>query len=257
MSDTPINHLKTRLLAGEVQYGLFIALVDQIAAEITAGAGFDWVMIETEHAPNDLRTALTQLQAVAASGVPTLVRPTEGETVQIKRLLDIGVQTLLVPMVESGEQARQLVSAMRYPPHGIRGVGSSMARAAQWNRHSDYLAAANDQMCLIVQIESVEGAGAIEDIAAVDGVDALFVGPSDLAASMGHLGNSGHPEVVAAVTDCINRIRAAGKPVGIFATTVEAAKAYVAQGCSFIAIGSDITLLAKATTALAAAVRSE
>jgi 4-hydroxy-2-oxoheptanedioate aldolase len=256
MSSTPHNQFKARLLSGDVQYGLFIALVDQVAAEITAGAGFDWVMVETEHAPNDLRTVLTQLQAVAASGVPVLVRPTEGDTVQIKRLLDIGVQTLLVPMVESAEQARQLVSAMRYPPSGIRGVGASMARAAQWNRHDDYFSAANDQMCLVVQIESVEGAAAIEAIAAVDGVDALFVGPSDLAASMGHLGNSGHPDVVAAVADAVSRIKAAGKPVGIFATSIESALAYAAQGCSVIAVGSDITLLVKATSALAAALRS-
>jgi 4-hydroxy-2-oxoheptanedioate aldolase len=251
LMDTPVNDFKRRLLAGEVQYGIFVALVDSVAAEISAGAGFDWLMIDMEHAPNDLRTVLHQLQAIAPSGVPVAVRPPEGDPVVIKRLLDIGVQTLVIPMVESAEQARRLVDAVRYPPRGIRGVGPSMARAAQWNRIGGYLTGADEQICLVCQIESVAGVSAAAAIAAVDGVDAVFVGPSDLAASMGHIGQAGHPEVQQAVAAAIAAIRQTGAAAGVFATTVERAAEYAAEGATMIAVGTDIALFAHATADLA------
>ncbi|MFM2073383.1 MAG: 2,4-dihydroxyhept-2-ene,7-dioic acid aldolase [Actinomycetota bacterium] len=251
-----LNTFKSRLAARDVQYGLFLAMVDPVAAEISAGAGFDWLMVDMEHGPNDLRTVLHQLQAIAASGVPVAVRPPEGHPVIIKRLLDIGVQTLVVPMVESAEQAAALVAAMRYPPHGIRGVGTSMARAAQWNRVEGYLQSADDQLCLVCQVETPTGVAAAAEIAGVDGVDAVFVGPSDLAASMGYLGQPGHPDVHAAVSQALNAVRDAGAASGVFAATPASAGAYAAAGVTMIAVGSDIALFAKATTNLADDLRS-
>jgi 4-hydroxy-2-oxoheptanedioate aldolase len=250
--DVPTNGFKRRLLAGDVQYGVFCALADSVAAEIVAGAGFDWMLLDGEHAPNDLRTILAQLQAVAGSGTEVLVRPEVGDTVTIKRLLDIGAQSLLVPMVETAAHAADLVAAVRYPPAGVRGVGTSMARAARWNRVRDYLQSADREVCLVVQIESVAGLGAIEAIAAVDGVDALFVGPSDLAASMGHRGQPGHAEVQAGVDDALRRIVAAGKPAGVFASTPESVQRWTGLGASVIALGADISLLVAALDALAA-----
>jgi 4-hydroxy-2-oxoheptanedioate aldolase len=213
-------------------------------------------MIDMEHGPNDLRTVLHQLHAIAASGVPVAVRPPEGHPVIIKRLLDIGVQTLVVPMVESAEQAAALVAAMRYPPHGIRGVGTSMARAAQWNRDEGYLDTAADQLCLVCQVESLAGVAAAAEIAAVDGVDAVFVGPSDLAASMGHIGQPGHPDVQAAVRQALTSVLGAGAAAGVFATTIASASSYATAGVTMIAVGSDIALFAKATAHLADDLRS-
>jgi 4-hydroxy-2-oxoheptanedioate aldolase len=251
----PVNLLKSRLGAGEVQFGLFVAMVDPVAAEITAGAGFDWLMIDMEHAPNDLRTVLHQLQAMAGSGVSIAVRPPVGDPVSIKRLLDIGVQTLVIPMVESSAQAAALVDAIRYPPRGIRGVGPSMARAAQWNRIEGYLGAADHQICLVCQVESVAGVAAAERIAAVDGVDAVFVGPSDLAASMGHVGQPGHIDVQRAVAEALGAITRTGTAAGVFASSVEAARVYAASGATMIAVGSDIAVFAKATAQLAESLR--
>lgn len=249
--DMPVNRFKKRLVVGDVQYGVFCALSDSIASEICASAGFDWIMIDVEHAPNDLRTVLHQLQATEPYEASVMVRPQVGQTDVIKKLLDIGAQTLLVPMVESPEQAADIVSACRYPPAGIRGVGTSLARAARWNRVDGYADLADEQICVIVQIESVEGTRNIESIAAVDGVDALFVGPSDLAASMGLIGQAGHPDVVAAVDDAIRRIVDAGKPAGVFATTPESAQRGVEAGASVIAVGVDISMLAAASKTLA------
>lgn len=251
----PVNRFKQGLTAGDVQFGLFSGLTDPVVAEINAGAGFDWLMFDVEHAPNDLRTVLHQLQVVAAYDTSSVVRPDHGDTVVIKRLLDVGAQTLLVPMVESAAQAEDLVHAVRYPPNGIRGVGPSLARAARWNRVEGYLANAEAEICLIVQIESVAGVGAIEQIAAVEGVDALFVGPSDLGASMGHLGEPDHPEVLVAVDDAIVRIVANGKPAGVFATSRVHAKRWIELGATFVAVGSDTSLLARATAELAAGFR--
>jgi 4-hydroxy-2-oxoheptanedioate aldolase len=252
MSTTPVNTFKARLREPGCQIGLFCGLADPIAAELVAGAGFDWMLLDAEHGPNDLRTLLAQLQAVAAYPTHPIVRPPSDDRIFIKKLLDIGVQTLLVPMVETASQAAATVAAVRYPPAGVRGVGTGLARAAQWNRHSDYFARADSEMCVIVQIESREGLANLASIAAIEGVDAVFIGPSDLAAGLGYLGEPGHPEVVAAVNDALAAVRASGKASGVLGVTPELAEGYVAGGASFVGIGSDTTLLAKATDSLVA-----
>jgi 4-hydroxy-2-oxoheptanedioate aldolase len=247
----PTNTFKRRLGEPGVQYGLFSGLADPVVAEINAGAGFDWLVLDVEHAPNDLRTVLHQLQAIAAYDTSAIVRAQVGDTVVIKKLLDIGAQTLLVPMVESGAQASELVRAVRYPPIGIRGVGPSLARASRWNQIDGYLLEAERELCLVVQVESVAGLAAIEAIAATDGVDGVFVGPSDLAASMGFLGRPSHPDVMAAVDRAIERIVATGTPAGVFATSSSDAERWADRGATFIALGTDTTLLARAASDLA------
>jgi 4-hydroxy-2-oxoheptanedioate aldolase len=232
--------------------GLWLALADSYAAEICAGAGFDWVLIDGEHAPNDLRSILAQLQTIAAYPVHAVVRPPIGEVHLVKQLLDIGAQTLLIPMVDSAEQARRLVSAVTYPPAGIRGVGSSLARASRWNGITGYLDRADAEVCLLVQVETLEGLRNLDAIATVEGVDGVFIGPSDLSASMGYRGNHGHPEVQAAILDGISRIRAAGKAAGVLANDEKLARQYMDAGCGFVAVGADTTLLARGARDLAA-----
>jgi 4-hydroxy-2-oxoheptanedioate aldolase len=246
------NTFKVALKRGErAQIGLWLGLTDPICAEICAGAGFDWLLIDGEHAPNDVRSVLAQLQAVAPHPVHPIVRPVSGDVQLIKQLLDIGAQTLLVPMVESAEQAKLLVAAMRYPPAGIRGVGAALARASQWNRVTNYVHAANDQMCLLVQVETRLGLDNLDAIAAVEGVDGVFIGPSDLSAALGHLGKPTHPDVQKAIEDAIRRIRASGRAAGILATDETLARHYLSLGCTFVAVGLDGNLLMKATQDLA------
>ena len=249
--DMPVNTFKQRLLAGEAQVGLWLGLADPYCAELAANAGFDWLLIDGEHAPNDLRSLLGQLQAVAPYPAQPIIRPPIGDPVLIKQLLDIGVQTLLVPMVDSAAQAAELVRAMRYPPSGIRGVGSALARASRWNSIPGYLDKADEQMCLLVQIENLDGLANLDAIAAVEGVDGVFIGPADLSAAMGHRGNPGHPEVQAAIEDAITRIRRAGKAVGILSADEALARRYLELGCSFVAVGVDTSLLMKALQGLA------
>lgn len=234
------------------QIGLWLGLADPICAEICAGAGFDWLLIDGEHAPNDVRSILAQLQAVAPYPAHPIVRPVSGDVQLIKQLLDIGAQTLLIPMVETAEQARLLVSAMRYPPVGIRGVGAALARASQWNRVADYLHQANEQMCLLVQVETRLGLENLDAIAAVDGVDGIFIGPSDLSAALGHLGRPSHPDVQQAIETAIGRIRASGRAAGILTTDKAQARSYLSLGCNFVAVGLDGNLLMRATQELAA-----
>jgi len=246
------NTFKAALKGGErAQIGLWLGLTDPICAEISAGAGFDWVLIDGEHAPNDVRSILVQLQAVAPYPVHPIVRPVSGDVQLIKQLLDIGAQTLLVPMVESAEQAKQLVAAMRYPPVGIRGVGAALARASQWNRVTNYLHEANDQMCLLVQVETRLGLDNLDAIAAVEGVDGVFIGPSDLSAALGHLGKPTHVDVQHAIEDAIRRIRASGRAAGILSTDETLSRHYLSLGCTFIAVGLDGNLLMRATQDLA------
>lgn len=240
----------------EPQIGLWVGLTDASCAEICAGAGFDWLLLDGEHAPNDLRILLAQLQAVAAYPVHPVVRPVTGDPNLIKQLLDIGTQTLLIPMVESAEQARALAAAMRYPPQGMRGVGAALARAARWDRYSRYVHQANDEVCLLVQIETRKGLEDLESIAAVDGVDGVFIGPADLSASLGHLGDPMHPEVEAAIEGAIGRIRAAGKPAGILALGDRHARRSIELGCTFVAVGIDAQLLRRATEDLAASFKT-
>lgn len=247
----PRNALKRALAEGRTQIGLFLGMADGHAAEIVAGAGFDWLLVDGEHGPNDLRSVRAQLQSLAAWPVAVPVRIPDHDPARIKQLLDVGVQTLLVPMVESGDQARALVRAMRYPPAGVRGVGTALARAAHWGGVEGYLQRADAEMCLIVQVESRAGLDALGEILAVEGVDGVFIGPSDLAASLGHLGDSAHPEVVAAVEQSIARIAAAGKAPGVFSTDPALARRYRELGARFIAVGADTLLLRRAAQGLA------
>lgn len=237
-----MNRLKSALAEGRPQIGLWQSLANPYSAEICAGAGYDWLLFDGEHAPNTIQTLLAQLQAVAAYPVEAIARPPVGDPILIKQYLDIGFRSLLIPMVGSADQARMLVSATRYPPAGIRGV-ASVVRASGFGAKPDYLAKAHEDICLILQIESRAGLNAIEDIAAVEGVDALFIGPGDLAGALGHLGDANHPAVQGAITDALIRVQKAGKPVGIFATSVENARQNAAAGARLISIGTDIGLL--------------
>lgn len=246
------NTFKQALNADKPSFGLWQGIPDTTVAEIGAGAGFDWVLIDAEHGPFDLKSIMSHLQAIEPYPVSAIVRPVEGQTALIKQLLDIGTQTLLIPMVNTAEQAAELVKAAYYPPQGIRGLGTSMARAANWNRVPDYLQKANDEVCLIVQIETLEGLKNIESIVAVEGVDAVFIGPSDLSAAMGHIGNPGHPDVVAAIENGFDIINKAGKKAGVLAVTKDLVNHYVSVGAQFIGVGVDAALLVNASRKLAA-----
>ena len=250
------NAFKAALLEKKKQIGLWLALADAYSAELCATAGFDWLLIDGEHAPNDLRSILAQLQAIAPHAGHPVVRPPIGEVHLIKQLLDIGAHSLLIPMIETAEQAALMVAATRYPSGGLRGVGSAIARASEWSRKSSYMHEAGDEVCLIVQVETVLGLKNLEAIASTPGVDGVFIGPADLAASMGHLGNIPHPEVQAAVEDAIRRILAAGKAAGILTTDDALNHRYLDLGCTFVAVGVDVLLLANATRELAAKFKS-
>lgn len=244
------NSFKQKLLAGEAQYGLWIGLSEIFSAEICAGAGFDWLLIDAEHGPNDLRTILAQLQVIEPYKSQAVVRPPQGDHVLIKQLLETGVQTLLIPMVETAEQAKGLVESMRYPPHGMRGVGSALARASRWGRISDYTQRANDEMCLLVQVETKAGYENLEAILNVPGVDGIFFGAADLAASYGHLGESNHPEIVALILNGLARVKQGGKYGGALCTEKQLVIQYMEAGARFMAVGVDSLLLSAATTAL-------
>ncbi len=248
-----INQFKKNLLAGKVQIGLWSALVDPYVTELLASVGFDWLLLEAEHAPSDVRSVLAQLQAVAPYPVHPIVRPVQGSVALIKQYLDIGAQTLLVPMVESVEQAQRMVAAVHYPPRGIRGVGSALARASRWNQMDGYLAGADENICLLLQVESVAGIGNLAGITAVEGVDGVFFGPADLAASMGLLGQPEHPRVLQAIAEGIGQVRSGGKAAGILTSSQQRAQEYLAMGATFVAVGADTTLLIRAAKDLLAA----
>lgn len=249
----PLNPFKQALREGRVQIGLWVGLADAYAIEAMAGAGFDWLLIDGEHAPNDLRTVLGQLQAVAPYPTHAIVRPAIGDVVLIKQLLDVGAQTLLIPVVETAEQAATLVSATRYPPRGLRGVGSALARSSRWNQIANYLPAADEQMCVLLQVETKKGLDNLAAIAATEGVDGVFFGPADLSASMGLLGQPGHPDVQRAILDGIAAVRAAGKAPGVLSADPALARRYLDAGALFVAVGVDTTLLTRACRELAAA----
>ncbi|WP_440800250.1 4-hydroxy-2-oxoheptanedioate aldolase [Serratia marcescens] len=245
------NHFKRALQEKRPQLGLWLGLCSSYSAELLAGAGFDWLLIDGEHAPNNVQTVLGQLQAVAPYPSQPVVRPPWNDAVIIKQLLDVGAQTLLIPMIQNAEQARDAVRATRYPPHGVRGVGSALARASRWNRVPDYLQQADEQMCVLVQIETREAVKNLEAILQVEGVDGVFIGPADLSADMGFAGNPQHPEVQRTIDDAIARIRAAGKAPGILMANKALAQRYLEAGALFVAVGVDTTLLARAAEALA------
>lgn len=232
--------------------GMWVCSGSPVVAEIAAGSGLDWLLIDMEHAPNGLESVLAQLQAVAAYPVTTVVRVPIGDPVIIKQVLELGAQNLLVPMVNSVAEAEAVVAAVRYPPGGVRGVGSALGRSARWGRVPGYLRDGGDHVSVVVQAETRQAVAAAGEIAAVDGVDGVFVGPSDLAASLGHLGEQTHPEVVAAVQSAFAAIRAGGKPVGVNAFDPATAQGYTEAGAAFILVDADVAMLARGSDALAA-----
>jgi 4-hydroxy-2-oxoheptanedioate aldolase len=246
----PENRFKRAIKTGHQQIGLWCSLPGGFAAELLAGSGFDWLLLDTEHSPGDPLTVLEQLQAVAPYDVSPIVRPASNDTVLIKRFLDMGTQTLLIPYVQSAEEARAAVAAMHYAPRGVRGVAGT-TRATGFGRVEGYHNRASEELCLLVQVETQESLNALEDIAAVDGVDGVFVGPGDLAASLGYAGQLMHPTVVAAVEDAIRRIRACGKPAGILTPDNVFAARCIELGTVFTAVGSDLGVLARGTEKLA------
>lgn len=252
----PKNTFKQALREKRPQIGFWQALANAYTVEISGDAGYDWLLLDAEHAPNDIPLLVSQLQALKGSPSHPIIRPPIGEAWLIKQLLDIGAQTLLIPMVESGAQAKALVSSVLYPPHGIRGVGAALARASRFNRIPDYLETANAEICLLLQVESRAGLEAIDEIATTDGVDGVFIGPADLAADMGFLGKPGAPDVQTAVEAAIARILSHGKAAGILTGDLALARRYLDLGATFVAIGNDVTLFANATTKLLADFRA-
>jgi 4-hydroxy-2-oxoheptanedioate aldolase len=248
--DLPHNRFKQALLEGRQQIGLWISLPGPYNAEVVAPAGFDWLLLDTEHSPADPLTVLAQLQAVAPYPVSPVVRPASNDAVLIKRFLDIGAQTLLIPYVQNAAEAKAAVAAMRYPPAGIRGVATT-TRATRFGRVPNYGQRAHEQLCLLVQAETREALAELEQIANVEGVDGVFIGPGDLSASLGHVGQTGHPEVVAAIEDAIARVRACGKAAGILTPDVAFATRYIQLGTTFTAVGADIGILARGAESLA------
>lgn len=250
----PVNRFKHALAAGTQQIGLWNSIPGPVVVEALAGCGFDWVVIDTEHALTDVPDTLGMMQAMAPYPVSAVVRPATNDPVLIKRLLDLGAQTLMIPYVQTAEEARASVSAMRYAPRGIRGM-AGMTRASRFGSVKDYATRAEDELCLLVQVETAAALGRIESIAAVDGVHGLFIGPADLAASMGYPGQASHPAVMAAIEDAVRRIVAAGKPAGILTLDPGFARRCIGWGTSFTAVGVDIALLVNAARGLSAGFR--
>jgi len=247
----PTNIFKSRLKHGERLIGLWMCLADHYAADVLGTAGFDWIVVDGEHGPNDIRSLRDQVMALAPYETEAVVRVPVGETWIIKQVLDIGAQTVLVPMVESKAQAEELVRACRYPPRGTRGVGAAPARASRYSQITDYVTTADDQICLLLQVENRAGIAALDDILAVDGVDGVFIGPADLAADMGHAGHANAPEVRTAILDALARITAAGKAPGILSTDDAVTEIYRDAGVQFLAVGIDVLMLARTARAAA------
>jgi 4-hydroxy-2-oxoheptanedioate aldolase len=247
----PINPFKAALKRGEIQWGCWLGLAAHSASEIMGTAGFDWLVIDNEHSPNDLQSTRDSLMALEASDSHAVVRVPVGETWMIKQMLDVGAQTILVPMVESAEQARELVRAMRYPPNGVRGVGYSMTRSSKFSQIADYGKTADEQVCLLVQVENRAGLAALDDILEVDGVDGVFIGPADLGADLGHMGDLMNPEVVEVILGALRKIAASDKAAGILSGNDEMITMAKDAGAQFIAVGLDVLMLAGAARSLA------
>lgn len=250
MTEFKRNRFKAGLREKKLQIGLWQSLCSNVAAEITSDSGFDWILLDTEHSPNEIPDLLSQLQAMELGTAAPIIRPAWNDAVLAKRALDIGAQTLLFPYVQNVEEAKRAVASTRYPPHGIRGV-SVAARASRYGRTPGYLGKANDEICVLVQVETREAMVQLEAIAKVEGVDGVFIGPSDLAASLGHLGNPQHAEVQAAMKDAVDRLKAIGKSAGILTGNEDEARRYIDWGYLFVAVGSDVGLLSKSADALA------
>ncbi|MFO7748287.1 MAG: HpcH/HpaI aldolase/citrate lyase family protein [Orrella sp.] len=246
MSTLAGNSFKERLLAGEPQIGLWLSIPSAFTAEICATAGFDWLLLDGEHTPNDIQTVLSQLQAIGAYPIShPIARPVTGDPVLIKQMLDVGVQTLLIPMVDDAEQAAHLVAATRYPPNGFRGVGYGTARVSRWDLRTDYPKVADQEVCLLVQAETKTAIENLDAICAVEGVDGVFLGPSDLAAAYGHLGNPAHPDVQAVIEQGIATILKHGKAPGVLTPDETLAKHYLSLGAKFVAVGLEARVLAR------------
>ncbi len=248
--DLPINHFKRALKEGRPQIGLWSHLCSNISTEILGHCGFDWMVLDMEHSPNELPTILAQLQALQTSPTMPVIRPPWNDMVTFKRLLDIGVQTLIVPYIQNEEEARNAVSYTRYPPEGVRGFAGA-PRASGYGRIKDYAKRCKDELCLLLQVETPEGLRNIEAIASVEGVDGVFIGPGDLSAAMGHIGNPKHPEVLAAIEDAFQRIRACGKAPGILTGDEAIARRCLELGGLFVAVGADQNLLRDSAAQLA------
>lgn len=248
-----VNRFKQALAEGRVQIGCWVGLADDYAAEIAGEAGFDWLLIDGEHAPNDMRSMRAQLTALGRSDSHPVIRLPIGETWLVKQAMDIGAQTLLVPMVESGAQAEALAKAMRYPPDGTRGVGAALARASRFSGVTDYVNRADAEACLLVQVENRAGLAALDEILAVDGVDGVFIGPADLSADLGFRGRANAPEMIATIEDALTRIKAAGKAPGILSTDRAQAQHWLDHGAQFVAVGIDVLVLANGLRDLARA----
>lgn len=246
-----LPHTFAQALSDAPLVGGWVCSGSPVAAEIMASAGFSWLLIDGEHSPYGLETIASLLRATDAYPATRVVRLPVNDTVLIKQYLDLGAQNLMIPMVDTAAEAEAAVAAMHYPPRGVRGVGSALARSARWNGVENYLTTASETVSLTVQIESATAVENAAAIAAVDGVDAVFVGPSDLAASMGLLGQQTHPDVIAAVARTFEAVRAAGKPVGVNAFNLDQAREYLAQGASFALVGADVQLLANSARTLA------
>ena len=252
--DLPRNEFKHALKAGRAQIGLWSSLSSNYSVEVIAGAGFDWLLLDMEHSPNDLESLLAQLQAAAPYGTHPVVRVPWNDMVTIKRVLDIGAQSLLIPYVQNAHEARVAVAATRYPPVGMRGVAGS-TRATRFGRIQDYAQRAHEELCVLVQVETQQALDNLEKIAAVEGVDGVFIGPADLHASLGYPGETNNPKIVPIIDDAIRRIRKAGKAPGIL-TGVEAdARRWLECGGLFVAVGADVGVLARETEKLAAKFR--
>jgi 4-hydroxy-2-oxoheptanedioate aldolase len=248
--DLPQNAFKRGLKAHKPQIGLWCSLASHYAVEIVAGAGYDWLLLDCEHSPNDLESLLPQLQACAPYPTTPIVRVPWNDTVTIKRVLDIGAQTLLIPYVCSAEEAKAAIAATRYPPNGVRGVAGT-TRATRFGRVKDYARRAHEELCVLVQVETKPALDQLEAICAVDGVDGVFIGPADLHASMGYPGEVSNPAVIPQIEEAMRRIRKAGKAPGYLSPTDDARK-MLAAGCLFCAVGADVGLLARNAEALRA-----
>ncbi|HEX6795326.1 MAG TPA: aldolase/citrate lyase family protein [Casimicrobiaceae bacterium] len=249
--ELPVNRFKRALAAGQSQIGLWCSLSSHYSMEIVAGAGFDWILLDTEHSPNDLESLVTQLQAAAAYPSTPIVRVPWNDMVTIKRVLDIGAQSLLIPYVQNPDEARAAVAAMRYPPAGVRGVAGT-TRATRFGRVKDYAKRAHEELCLLVQLETRDALAHIETIAAIDGIDGIFIGPADLHASLGHTGEVANPAVLPLIEDSLRRIRKAGKAPGILVGDEALAKRFIDAGSLFTAVGVDTAILARGAERLAA-----
>lgn len=249
--DLPRNAFKHALQDGKAQIGLWSSLSSNYSVEVIAGAGFDWILLDMEHSPNDLESLLAQLQAAAPYPAHPVVRVPWNDMVAMKRILDVGAQSLLVPYVSTAEEARAAVAHTRYPPKGVRGVAGT-TRATRFGRIKDYARRAHEEICVLVQVETQAALDNIESICAVDGVDGVFVGPADLHASMGYTGEIANPKVKPTIDDAIRRIRKAGKAPGILTPSEEDARRWLDCGALFVAVGADVGILARGAEALAA-----